>query len=46
MPKVELTRGDWETVVLIMEVARDQGIVNYIDWLITDIKDQVYAQEY
>ena len=46
MPKVELTRGDWETVIAVIEAARDSNIVNYIDWLITDIQDQVYTQEY
>ena len=42
MPKVTLTRADWDFVVMILEDNR--GYV--IDPILKDINDQLYKQEY
>lgn len=46
MVKVEMTRGDWDTVIMTLTMARDHEIVAYIDNIIDDIDNQVYSQEY
>jgi hypothetical protein len=46
MPKVKMSRGDWDTVVMVMTIARDRGIVAYIDHIIDDIDNQIAEQEY
>jgi len=46
MPKVKMSRGDWDTVLMVLTVARDQGLVAYIDSIIDDIDEQVAGQEY
>ena len=45
MPKVEMPRGDWETVVMVLTMARDHEIVAYIDNIIDDIDKQIAQQE-
>jgi hypothetical protein len=42
MPKVNLPRGDWETVLFILKDSEWP----YITSLINDIETQVYSQEY
>ena len=46
MPKVKMPMGDWETVIAVMEMARDRGIVAYVDTIINDIDRQVSSQEF
>lgn len=46
MPTVKMPRGDWDTVIMVLTMARDHEIVAYIDNIIDDIDQQVYAQEY
>ena len=46
MPTVKMPRGDWDTVIMVLTMARDHEIVAYIDNIIDDIDNQVYAQEY
>jgi hypothetical protein len=46
MPKVKMTRGEWDTVVMVLTMARDQEIVAYIDDIIDQIDNQVAEQEY
>lgn len=45
MPKVKMPRGDWETVVMVLTMARDHGIVAYIENIIDDIDKQIAQQE-
>jgi hypothetical protein len=46
MPKVTMPRGDWDTVIMVMTMARDYEIVGYIDDIIDDIDNQIAKQEY
>jgi hypothetical protein len=46
MNTVKMTRGDWETVIMVMTMARDHEIVSYIDNIIDDIDNQIGKQEY
>jgi hypothetical protein len=46
MPKVNMPRADWDTVVMVMTMAQDYGIAAYIDNIIKDIDNQVSKQEY
>jgi len=46
MNTVKMTRGDWETVIMVMTMARDNEIVSYIDNIIDDIDNQIAGQEY
>jgi hypothetical protein len=46
MPKVNMPRADWDTVVMVLTMAQDHGIVAYIDNIIKDIDSQVAEQEY
>jgi hypothetical protein len=46
MPKVNMPRGDWDTVVMVLTMARDHEIVGYIDNIIDEIDKQVGEQEY
>jgi len=46
MPKVKLPRGEWESILVTLELAQQHNIVAYLDPLIKEIEDQVYAQEY
>lgn len=45
MANVKMPMGDWETVIAVMEMARDNGIVAYIDGIIKDIDSQIARQE-
>ena len=45
MVKVEMPRADWDVVIFTMCLARDAGLVAYIDGIIDDIDDQVSEQE-
>jgi hypothetical protein len=46
MNTVKMPRGDWDTVIMVLTMARDHGIVAYIDNIIDDIDNQVAEQEY
>ena len=46
MNTVKMPRADWETIILIMTMARDTGLVAYIDPIINDIENQIAEQEY
>jgi hypothetical protein len=46
MNTVKMTRGDWDTVIMVMTMARDYEIVSYIDNIIDDIDNQIGKQEY
>jgi len=46
MNTVKMTRGDWNTVIMVMTMARDYEIAGYIDNIIDDIDNQIGKQEY
>ena len=46
MNVVKMPRADWETIILIMTMARDSGLVAYIDPIINEIDNQIAEQEY
>jgi hypothetical protein len=46
MNTVKMPRGDWNTVIMVMTMARDHEIVSYIDNIIDDIDNQIAKQEY
>lgn len=46
MPKITMPAGDWETVIMVLTMARDQGLVAYIDNIINDIDQQLAKQEH
>jgi hypothetical protein len=46
MPKVNMPRADWDTVIMVMTMARDNELVAYIDNIIDDIDNQIGKQEY
>jgi hypothetical protein len=41
-----MPRADWETIIAVMMLARNQGIVAYIEPIIDDIDSQIAGQEY
>jgi hypothetical protein len=43
---VKMPRADWETIIMVMTMARDSGLVAYIDPIINDIDNQIAEQEY
>ncbi len=46
MNTVQMPRADWDTVIAVLEMARDARLVAYIDGLINDIDQQIAGQEY
>ena len=44
MPKVNMPRGSWESVLMALEMLIKQGYL--LDSEHKEIQDQVYAQEY
>jgi hypothetical protein len=46
MNVVKMPRADWETIILVMTMARDSGLVAYIDPIINEIDNQIAEQEY
>lgn len=50
MPTVNMPRGDWEELFLIMETAMNSPTSNLTPFLVQVLKerieDQVYSQEY
>jgi hypothetical protein len=46
MNTVKMPRADWETIIAVMMLVRDRGIVAYIDPIINDIDSQIKGQEY
>lgn len=45
MATVKMPMGDWDTVIAVMTMAREHGIVAYIDGIITEIDSQIARQE-
>ena len=45
MPKVNMPQSDWYLVLMVLNMAQDQGLVAHIDNVIESIDDQVAAQE-
>ena len=45
MPKVELTRSDWDTVIMILTDARDSGRFAYFDHIVDAIDQALDRQE-
>ena len=45
MAKVSMTRSDWDTVVMILEDARDSGRFAYFDHIIDSVNDALDTQE-
>jgi hypothetical protein len=46
MNVVKMPRADWETIIFVMTMARDTGLVAYIDNIINEIDNQIAEQEY
>jgi hypothetical protein len=46
MPKITMPAGDWHTVVIALTVARDSGLIAYVDNIINDIDKQLAQQEH
>jgi len=46
MPKITMPAGDWHTVVIALTVARDSGLIAYVDNIINDIDKQLARQEH
>lgn len=46
MPTIKMPRADWETVLMVLTMARDSQRVAYIDSIIDDIDKQFDSQEY
>jgi hypothetical protein len=46
MPKITMPAADWDTVVMVLAMARDQRLVAYIDNIINDIDQQLAKQEH
>lgn len=44
MPTVKMPRGDWDSVIMCLEIMRDQGWL--IGPVISDITNQVDSQEH
>jgi hypothetical protein len=45
MANVRMPQADWDTVVMVLTMARDSGMVAHIDGIIDDIDGQVARQE-
>jgi hypothetical protein len=41
-----MPRADWDTVIMVLTMARDEELVAYIDNIIDDIDNQIADQEY
>jgi hypothetical protein len=46
MNVVKMPRADWDTVIMVLTMARDAELVAYIDNIIDDIDNQIADQEY
>ena len=46
MNVVKMPRADWETIIFVMTMAKEAGIVAYIDNIINEIDNQIAEQEY
>lgn len=44
MPTVKMPRGDWDAVIMCLEILRDQGYL--VSGIIADMTKQVDSQEY
>lgn len=44
MPTVNMPRGDWDAVIMCLEILRDQGYL--VSSIIADMTKQVDSQEY
>jgi hypothetical protein len=42
---VRMPQADWDTVIMVLTMARDHQLVGYIDNVIDDIDSQVSGQE-
>jgi hypothetical protein len=45
MAKVDMTRSDWETVIMILTDAKDSGRFAYFDHIIDSVNDALDTQE-
>jgi hypothetical protein len=46
MNTVKMPRADWETIIMVLTMARDTRLVAYIDPIINEIDNQIAEQEY
>jgi hypothetical protein len=45
MPEVNMPMADWETVVMVLEMAQRAGLVAYVGPIIAEINAQLAEQE-
>lgn len=46
MPKITMPAGDWHTVITVLAMAQEIGLVAYTDNIINEIDNQLSQQEH